>query len=1227
MNTLDQPERYRPAPSLRKVALGLAAATALAAVLGIVRVEPAAAKERVKATIVNGTLTITGTPDPDTLALRLRAGHPDTLQVDVGDNRSPDFAFRRDRFSGIAVNVGNGIDAVRIDDANGGFTDTEVTTLDGGPGNDTLQGGVGGEVFFGQAGDDTLQGGGGADVLRGGDDADVLTGGAGDDHVFGELGQDRMRWTPGDGSDLNEGGDGGDVVEVNGEAGGESFTATANGTRVRLDRLSPAPFALDIGTSEDLVVSMNGGDDSFAATGDLAALIKITVDGGEDADTILGSNGIDLLFGRGGDDFVDGQQGNDVAFLGAGNDTAQWDPGDGSDTLEGQDGTDSVDFNGSNGAEVFHAFRNGQRVLFTRNLGNIVLDFDGIEAFELNAFGNTDTTVVNDLTGTDLTSIDVDLAASLGGGDGLADTVIVNGSNGDDDVDVDGAGTSASVVGLSARVNIANAEVANDALVVNALGGGDRVAATALPAGVIKLTEDGGAGDDSLLGSQAADVFIAGDNDDTIVGDDGNDVALMGAGNDVFRWEPGDGNDTVEGQDGIDAMAFIGSDVAENIDVAANGGRVLVVRNVANVTMDLDDVEKLDVRALDGTDNVAVGDLSGTDLTTTDLDLNGPAGLGDGQADHVTVNGTQAADVFGASGDPAGIHVVGLGAAVNVVGQEHAHDRLTLNALAGDDVVDSTSLLAGGIQLTMNGGLGIDTILGSHGDDLVNGGDGNDVALLSTGDDLFVWNPGDDSDILEGQAGSDTMLFNGANVTENVTVSANGGRVLFFRDIANVTMDLNDVETADFRALGGADVIRVGDLTGTDLVDVDTALGAFGGGGDGQPDTVLVAGTNGDDAISVAGSNDSATVSGLPARVDVSGAEAADTLTVDMFAGDDAIESSGLAPGAIKLVANGGAGNDELVGGPAGEILRGGDDADVLTGGAGDDHVFGELGQDRMRWTPGDGSDLNEGGDGGDVVEVNGEAGGESFTATANGTRVRLDRLSPAPFALDIGTSEDLVVSMNGGDDSFAATGDLAALIKITVDGGEDADTILGSNGIDLLFGRGGDDFVDGQQGNDVAFLGAGNDTAQWDPGDGSDTLEGQDGDRQRRLQRLQRRRGLPCLPQRPARALHAQPRQHRARLRRDRGVRAERLRQHGHDGRQRPDRHRPDQHRRRPGRQPRRWRRARRHGDRERHGESRRGRRGPGWLGGRHGGTGGARAHRRQRGRERHARDPNPRR
>ena len=317
-----------------------------------------------------------------------------------------------------------GNDMISVDEANGALP---RANLFGGPGNDTLTGGSGDDQLFGQPGNDTLLGKGGFDFLFGGTENDTLTGGDADDQVFGEGGDDRMIWNPGDDTDLNEGGGGTDTAEVNGGDGAEEFIATANGPRVRFDRLDPAPFAIDIGTSEKLVLNANGGDDSFSATGNLAALIRITVDGGAGNDTILGSNGVDVLLGGDGNDVIDGQQGNDVAFMGAGDDVFQWDPGDGSDTVEGQAGTDALRFNGTNANEVEEFSANGGRVRFTRNVANIVMDLDGVERIDNAPLGGADTLTVHDLAEPTCRSIENDLAAALGGssGDGQPDRTIV----------------------------------------------------------------------------------------------------------------------------------------------------------------------------------------------------------------------------------------------------------------------------------------------------------------------------------------------------------------------------------------------------------------------------------------------------------------------------------------------------------------------------------------------------------------------------------------------------------------------------------------------------------------------------------------------------------------------------------------------------------------------------------------------------------------------------------
>src|SRR5215218_2930890 len=272
-----------------------------------------------------------------------------------------------------------GNDSITINEANGALP---AALLFGGAGNDTLTGGSGADQLFGQDGNDVLLGRGGADFLFGGAGNDTLTGGDADDQVFGQAGNDLMIWNPGDDTDLFEGGDGTDTAQVNGGNGAEVFAVTANGDRVRFDRLEPAPFSIDIGTTENLVVNMNGGDDSFSATGNLAPLIQLTVDGGAGNDTILGSNGADTLLGGDGNDFADGQQGNDVAFLGAGDDTFQWDPGDGNDVVEGQAGADAMTFNGSAINERMEARANGNRVLFTRDIASIVMDLDDVETID-----------------------------------------------------------------------------------------------------------------------------------------------------------------------------------------------------------------------------------------------------------------------------------------------------------------------------------------------------------------------------------------------------------------------------------------------------------------------------------------------------------------------------------------------------------------------------------------------------------------------------------------------------------------------------------------------------------------------------------------------------------------------------------------------------------------------------------------------------------------------------
>ena len=106
----------------------------------------------------------------------------------------------------------------------------------------------------------------------------------------------------------------------------------------------------------------------------------------------------------------------------------------------------------------------------------------------------------------------------------------IEGTNGDDSIGVAGSNGSAQVLGLHAVVRVTGSEPAHDALEVKTLAGDDIVEASGLSADVLRLTADGGNGDDVLIGSAGPD---------TLLGAAGDDVLLSGPGQDTLDGGPG----------------------------------------------------------------------------------------------------------------------------------------------------------------------------------------------------------------------------------------------------------------------------------------------------------------------------------------------------------------------------------------------------------------------------------------------------------------------------------------------------------------------------------------------------------------------------------------------------------------------------------------------------------------------------------------------------------------
>jgi Ca2+-binding RTX toxin-like protein len=176
------------------------------------------------------------------------------------------------------------------------------------------------------------------------------------------------------------------------------------------------------------------------------------------------------------------------------------------------------------------------------------------------------------------------------------------------------------------------------------------------------------------------------------------------------------------------------------------------------------------------------------------------------------------------AGNSAGVAVLGLFSQVNITGSEAANDRLTVNMMAGDDVLEASGLAAGAIGLTGNGGFGSDVLVGSDGADVLTGGDGDDVLVGGLGLDVLDGGDGDDI-IIQGFAEEDAVKGEllvrnfeaGAGSDDKIDLSALAGLSFDWLMAHATTVDGNtvlDLGTGDTMTLLGvtADSLHADDF-------------------------------------------------------------------------------------------------------------------------------------------------------------------------------------------------------------------------------------------------------------------------------------------------------------------------------------------------------------------------------------------------------------------------------
>jgi hypothetical protein len=220
------------------------------------------------------------------------------------------------------------------------------------------------------------------------------------------------------------------------------------------------------------------------------------------------------------------------------------------------------------------------------------------------------------------------------------------------------------------------------------------------------ITVDGGGGDDVMNGGDGAELFLGRGGSDFADGNRGIDTAFLHGGNDTFRWDPGDGSDVVEGGGGTDSLDFRGAPGPENMSLSAVGSRSLFFRQQGNISMDMNDVELLDLTALGGIDTFTLNDMRGTGFLQADVDLS-VGGNPDGAEDTVTIKGTEQADQVDVDTAAGGVVVDGLQTQLRITGSEPT-DHLRVDTLEGDDSVDVGNAVATLIDVDVD--LGTDEI-------------------------------------------------------------------------------------------------------------------------------------------------------------------------------------------------------------------------------------------------------------------------------------------------------------------------------------------------------------------------------------------------------------------------------------------------------------------------------------------------------------------------------------
>ncbi|MDH3274822.1 MAG: hypothetical protein OEM99_09825, partial [Gammaproteobacteria bacterium] len=420
-------------------------------------------------------------------------------------------------------------------------------------------------------------------------------------------------------------------------------------------------------------------------------------------------------------------------------------------------------------------------------------------------------------------------------------THLVGGATGPETVRVDAFGQQQDFSGVE-RIVVTDAGNGTDVIDIGAgvladatINGGDGADQISYLGGGRAIL-NGGEGNDQLVGGSGGtlalpDMLDGGNGDDRLIGGAGVSEVSGGGGNDTIVWNELSGAVLSS----IDGGADTGGDFRDTLQVFANGASESATVSAATgggfdvsigaAVASASNVEGLILEMMGGGDTVTINDVTASTLERVIVRL----GDGDGQQDHVIINGSVASETFkleSADFDSNGVdETVGINVADqafiaiaqgSATGGFASGDRLTINGNGGNDTIDAsfvdTSLLNMDFIFGNDGG----SIEGSQLADQINvtvtgdttgvlnldgngGGDAYTINLLggNTNTEITIADTGG--------AGTDTVVVNGTAGAEQITLTSN----VFQQGSNTETLNYSGLETFTINTVGDADQVTI----------------------------------------------------------------------------------------------------------------------------------------------------------------------------------------------------------------------------------------------------------------------------------------------------------------------------------------------------------------------------------------------------------------------------------